>query len=203
MILKQIMKPFEMCDEGSHLAVLADVVYQGTRNTKYGPKEQLRFKWFVQQIGTDGKELSVISTYNYSLGQGANLVKAITAITGKVPTDGFDTESLIGANNRITVEHHPKADGRVFPDVIAILRPGKNDPKLSIPHWFKRAGGDNTPPATGAATAPAPKPPAPKPATAAVSSDTNQNDNLESCPDEATSFPADNSTAGKTCKHAA
>jgi hypothetical protein len=202
MILKNMIKPFEMCDEDSHLAVLADIVYLGTRNTKYGPKEQLRFKWFVQQTGTDGRELSVISTYNNSLGQGASLVKAITAITGKAPTDGFDTESLIGANNRITVEHHPKADGRVFPDVIAILRPGKNDPKLSIPAWFKRAEGDNTPPAAGAATTPAPEPQAPKPATAAVSSDTNQNDNPESRPDEATSFPAD-STAGNACKHAA
>lgn len=203
MILKNIIKPFEMCDEDSHLAVLADIVYLGTRNTKYGPREQLRFKWFVQQTGTDGKELSVISTYNYSLAQGASLVKAIMDISGKAPTDGFDTESLIGANNRLTVKLEKKPDGRVYPNVIAILRPGKNDPKLSIPHWFKRAGGDNTPPATGAATAPAPEPQAPKPATAAASSDTNQNDNLESRPDEATSFPADNSTTGTACEHAA
>jgi hypothetical protein len=195
MILKKIMKPFEMCDEDSHLAVLADIVYLGTRNTKYGPKEQLRFKWLVQQTGTDGKELSVISTYNNSLGQGASLVKAITDITGKPPTDGFDTESLIGANNRITVKHDKKPDGRVYPNVIAILRPGKSDPKLPIPEWFKRAGGDDTPPAAGAVTAPAPDPLAPKPAPAAVQLDTN--DNLESSPDEATSFPGDSSMAAK------
>jgi hypothetical protein len=195
MILKKILKPFEFPDEGSHLAVLADIVDLGVRNTKYGPKEQLRFKWLVQQTGKDGKELSVISTYNNSLGQSANLVQAITDITGMPPVDGFDTESLIGANNRLTVKHEKKPDGRVYPNVIAILRPGKNDPKLSIPHWFKRAGGDNSPPATGAATAPAPEPQAAKPG--AVSSDTNQNDNLESRPDDATSFPADSSTAGK------
>jgi hypothetical protein len=101
MILNKIMS--QPPDEGQHLAVLADISDLGTRNTNYGPKDQVRFKWLVQPTGKDGKELSVVSTYTKSLGQGANLVKAITDITGTPPTDGFDTESLI---RRRCPSHH-------------------------------------------------------------------------------------------------
>lgn len=49
MILKKIMS--EPPDEGQHLAVLADILDLGMRNTNFGPKDQLRMKWFVQQTG--------------------------------------------------------------------------------------------------------------------------------------------------------
>lgn len=196
-------------DEGQHLAVLADISDLGKRNTHFGPKDQLRFKWFVQQTGKDARELSVISTYTKSLGQGANLVKAISDITGAPPADGFDTDSLIGANARLIIKHKTTPDGRVYANVIAILRPGKNDPKLPVPAWFKRSGtDDNKQPAVGAATAPPTAPQAPKPAAAPSRPELGRNLQSPAEPpepaewqvsdyDEATSFPAENGVAGE------
>jgi len=195
MILNKIM--IEPPDEGQHLAVLVDIFDLGTRNTVYGPKDQLRCKWLVQQRGKDGKELSVVCTYTKSLGQKANLLKAITDITGTPPTDGFDTESLIGANARLIIKHKPTPDGRVYANVIAILRPGKKDPKLPIPAWFKRAGADDR---GGAAVADptAPVQPAPKPV-AVTQAPPEPPDTGEWNPadyDAATAFLPDNHASG-------
>jgi hypothetical protein len=156
MILKKINKEFEVPDPGEHLAVLADVVPLGVRNTNYGPKDQLRFKWFVQQTGTDGRQLGVIATYNNTLGDGASLVQVITDLTGNPPGDEFDTEALTGVNSRLTLKiQKKKKDGTKFAKVIAILPPRKGDPLLLVPQWYKRTGG-NTLPAAAVATATAP-----------------------------------------------
>lgn len=157
MILRKKKKNFEQPNEGSHLAVLADIGSLGEKVTPWGQQDQLRWRWFVQQIGKDGRQLSVIATYNNSLNENSNLVQVITDLTGTPPDDGFDTETLIGANARLTIKHHVTQNGSVFPKIVAILPPGKNEPVLQIPGWYKRtASGDKTPsPASDAATSPA------------------------------------------------
>ena len=67
MIIKKTTKKYELPDEGVYLAVLADVEDRGEQMTPWGVKEQIRLKWLLQQVGKDGKELSVIATYNKSL----------------------------------------------------------------------------------------------------------------------------------------
>jgi hypothetical protein len=124
--------------------------------TPWGLQDQVRCKWLLQQVGKDGKQLSVIATYNKSLNDNATLVQVITDILGKRPGDEFDTETLIGVNNRLTLKHKTKQDGTTFPKIVAILRPCKTDPVLQIPAWFKRTGVSNNTPVTAATTA-APK----------------------------------------------
>jgi hypothetical protein len=155
MIIKKTTKKYELPDEGVYLAVLADVEDRGEQMTPWGVKEQIRLKWLLQQVGKDGKELSVIATYNKSLDDRSKLVAAITDITGTPPGEQFEMETLIGAINHLTIKHQKKQDGSIFPKLVAMLRPAKGDPVLGIPAWFRRAGtNNNAPPSTAATTAP-------------------------------------------------
>ena len=156
MIIKKIRKEHERPEEGDYLAVLAYIEDLGKKNTLYGERDQVRFWWVLQQLGKDGKELVVISTYNKSLDEKANLTQAITDITGTPPGDEFDTESLIGINSRLTLKDKKKPDGHVYTDIVAILRPRKGDPVLPIPDWFK-SHWDNKNTALSAAARPAPR----------------------------------------------
>jgi hypothetical protein len=160
MIIKKMKKEFEVPDEGSYLAVVADVEHLPAQTTPWGVQKQVRVKWLLQQLGKDGKELSVIATFNESLDDRSKLFAAITDITGIAPGEQYDTENLIGLNCRLTIKPKKKLDGGLFPKVVAILRPAKGDPVLLIPAWFKRAGNNNMPPSAAATTAP-PKSPAP------------------------------------------
>jgi hypothetical protein len=209
MILKKIRKQFELPDEGSHLAVFADLEDLGKKMTPWGLQEQVRAKWLLQQVGEDGKNLSVIATYNKSLNENSNLVQMIADITGTPPGDEFDTETLIGANARLTLKHQKKKkDGTIFPKIVATLPPANGDPVLRIPDWFQRAGGNNNTPPTPAPTSAPPKaavrptPPKSKAVPTAPSVE-EQNKSLESPPeppepgdwdpseyDEATSLPS-------------
>jgi hypothetical protein len=148
-------KEFELPTEGSHLAVLADILDLGERPTAYGLKERLRFVWLVDQLGADGKQITVIATYTKSLDDRATLVRIITDITGKVPGEEFETENVIGANARVIIKHNQGKDGRVYANIVAILRPGKGEPVLKIPDWFERGDGGQK---VAAAPSPAPKP---------------------------------------------
>ena len=198
---------YEMAEEGSHLGVLVDIEDLGEKMTPWGLKRQVRFKWLLERKGKDGRELSVIATFNNSLNENSSLVETITSMTGARPSDEFDGESLIGTNNRLTLKHKTKKDGNIFPKIVAILRPAKTDPVLRVPPWFRRAGeGDPTPPAASLASSPNAGPqPTPKPSTRAVPSNGNRNDHQESPPDppnwdpsdydEATSFPTGNGAA--------
>lgn len=143
MILRKKHKQYEAAAEGEHLAVLGDV--EGLEKLTPWGKQQLRFKWFVPQAGKDGKQLSVIATYNNSIHENANLFQAIADITGAPPDDGFDTDSLIGANNRLTIKHDKKLDGSIFAKPIAILPRRENDPILRVPEWYKRVVNNNKP----------------------------------------------------------
>ena len=182
MIITKTKKQFELPGEGSHLAVLVDVEDRRAQVTPWGVRDQVRLKWLVKQVGTDGREISVIATYNKSLSDNASFVQAIKDITGRPPGDTFDTETLIGANNRLTLKHEPKKDGSLFPKILAILRPGQGDPVLLTPTWFRRAGdGSNTPPSAAARNAP-PKAAVhitPKSKPVAIAATAEQNDALK------------------------
>jgi hypothetical protein len=189
MIFKKITN-YELPEEGSHLAVLADNEDLGEKTTPWGLKKQVRFKWLLQQKGKDGRELSVIATFNNSLNENSSLVEAITSITGTPPGEEFDGDTMIGTNSRLTLKHKTKKDGNIFPKIVAILRPTKGDPVLRVPGWFKRAdSGGKNPPAAATPSEAAPQP-VPKPSTAA-SSDGNRNDHLESPPEPPDCDPSD------------
>jgi hypothetical protein len=79
----------------------------------------------------------------------------------------------------------------VYANVIAIMRPGKNDPKLQIPTWFKRASaGNDTPPPAAAAMATAAR--APKPADGAMAELPEPPEWSAADYDQATAFPTGN-----------
>jgi hypothetical protein len=196
MILRKKKKNFEQPKEGTHLAVLADVQDLGEKLTPWG-KQQVRFRWFVKQVGKDGKQLSVIATYNNSIDENANLFQAITDITGKPPDDGFDTENMIGINNRLDIKHHKTLAGNIFPKIVAYLPPAKDDPVLPIPAWYRRGTEGNHAPAAAAPRAPANT----KPVVSAPLAKRIDNPELPPEPhdldtgDDGTSFPGDDATS--------
>lgn len=197
MILRKKRKQYQPPDEGSHLGVLADIENLAEKVTPWGKQDQLRYRWFVQQVGKDGKPLSVIATYNNSLNENSNLVQVITDLTGTAPDDGFDTDTLIGINSRIVIKHHKTLAGNTFPKIVAYLPPAKGDPVLRIPAWYRRGTDGNPTPAAAAPRTPA----STKPVVAAPPSQQADDSNLPPEPDELdsgdddTSFPGDENAA--------
>jgi len=116
-------KEYERPDEGFHEAILTEVKDLGVVKTAYGEKDRVRFTWTVEQLGKDGKPLTISQWFNKSRHKKAELPKAIVAITGRYPENGFDLESISGAKARLLVEHNTSEDGKVFANVAKIFRP--------------------------------------------------------------------------------
>ena len=116
-------KEYERPDEGFHDAVLTEVKDLGVVKTAYGDKDRVRFTWTLEQLGKDGKPLTISQWFNKSRHKKAELPKAILAITGKYPPNGFDVETLCGAKASLLIEHNTSEDGKVFANVAKILRP--------------------------------------------------------------------------------
>ena len=88
MIITAKQKKFEIPTEGEHLAVLADVVDLGEVETDYGRKDQVQFRWLVEQKGKDGKPLAVRQRpHNKSMHEKASLRHDIKRILGADPGD--------------------------------------------------------------------------------------------------------------------
>ena len=144
MIITSKEKKFEIPNEGEHLAVLADIVDLGETETAYGLKDLVQFRWQVQQLGSDGKPLSVRQKpHNKSMYEKATLRKDIKRILGKDPGDSFDVETLLGVNSLLEIEHHTR-EGRTYANIVAIRRPTNGGPVLKIPEDFKRATGNKS-----------------------------------------------------------
>lgn len=164
-IIDSAPKPYELPDEGEHVAVLADVEDRGVRDTKYGSQFQVRLWFLVDQKNSNGKHIKVTRTYNKSLNETSSLRKDVKSILGNDPGYKYDIEKLIGLNVRLVIEHQTR-EGRTFAGVAAILKPAKGGKVLTIPNEFVRAQTKNTNGTTTNATAPTPLALTPAPTTA-------------------------------------
>jgi len=141
MIITAKQKKFEIPTEGEHLAVLADVVDLGEVETNYGRKDQVQFRWLVEQKGKDGKPLAVRQRpHNKSMHEKASLRHDIKRILGADPGDTFDVDTLLGVNANLTIEHYTR-DGNTYANITDIRRPVNGDGLLKIPDDFKRDDG--------------------------------------------------------------
>lgn len=115
-------KVFELVPEGQHQAVLT-VHDLGVKNTAFGPKEKILFRWTVAQRDKDGFRLSAAEFFNKVFGDKANLTKACKDLLGRDPSNepNFDLQSMDGMNRFIIVKHSTNDEGKVFANVVARL----------------------------------------------------------------------------------
>jgi hypothetical protein len=134
---------FEPIPAGVHQAVCYGVVDIGTqpsKNSKYGPKREMRILFELPHERGDfgeGKEnlpRGISVKYSQSLSQKANLRKALESWRGRAFTpqelEGFDPKVLIGVNAQLNLVHEDKGD-KTYVNVKAIMPLGKGQPKVA------------------------------------------------------------------------
>lgn len=127
---------FEPVSEGVHQAVLADIVDLGPVQTAFGIKDKVQFVWLSDEADETGRTKYLFKRYTKSLHEKASLRKDLKAILGKdIDGASFDVETLLGRNNSLVVQHSEGNDGKVYANIIGIMKPTT---KLPIPVDFQR-----------------------------------------------------------------
>jgi hypothetical protein len=134
-IAKENQNTFTPAPEGLHQAVCVDVVDKGMVEGKYGSRHTVQIRWQIDKLNpdNDNKSFLVVQSYTLSLGEKANLRKHLESWRGKKFTkeelDGFDVESLIGANCQLTITHNVH-NGNTYANVQSIVPLGKGMTKM-------------------------------------------------------------------------
>ena len=124
--------------EGSHSAVLVDVVDLGTvPSTHNGRTESKHMARLVWQIGENmpdnGRRFTVSRLYNQSLHKKATLRRDLESMRGRAFTDselrGFDLELLIGLPCLLNVVHVTR-DGTTYSNVSSVMQLPKGMTRL-------------------------------------------------------------------------
>jgi hypothetical protein len=127
---------FEPVSEGVHQAVLADIVDLGPIQTAFGVKDKVQFVWLTDEADETGRTKYLFKRYTKSLHEKASLRKDVKAILGKdIDGASFDVETLLGRNNSLVVQHSEGNDGKVYANIIGIMKPTT---RIAIPADFTR-----------------------------------------------------------------
>src|SRR5215469_10985808 len=121
LIIEQQTKEFELPDEGVHEAEIIEVKSLGVTKTKFGDKERVLIRYRIYQRGTDGEFLTVIETFNKTIGKGSRLADRIERLTGAPPGRKFDLTKLIGWKGTVVVVHS-ESDGRTYANISSVIR---------------------------------------------------------------------------------
>ena len=113
--------------EGITQAVCVDVIDLGLRETKWGNKRQVAFRFETPARDSEGQPIWVRTwPYNLSLSPKANLRKDLEKWRGRAFTshelEGFDLESVIGAPAVLNVAQNAGADGKVYSNINGLFR---------------------------------------------------------------------------------
>ncbi len=135
-VVNESTKTYQLPDEGSYLAVLADVIDLGPTATAFGVKDKVQIVWLLDAYDEEGNQFRVSSFYNKSLHEKATLRKDLKSILGTDVTGSFDMETLLGMNNQLVIQHN-ESDGKTYANIVAILKAPKGK-KLEIPAEFER-----------------------------------------------------------------
>lgn len=133
-------KTFQIPDEGSHQAVLAQVKDLGevegyNQFTKKMEKvHKVMFRWEVEQRDDEGRRRAVFERFRLSLHEKAKLKGRVKSILGKEPGPSIDVETLMGSNAMLTIEHKAgvKDPSKVYANVAACLRTPKGAKTIPV-----------------------------------------------------------------------
>lgn len=133
-------KTYEKPASGLYNAILADIVDLGIVSTVFNGQTKsypaVRFVWFVNANGKDGKQLQVSARYNVSnLHEKSNIYKALKMILNAPPAPNLDIDTLIGSVRQILVNTETKPDGKEYANIMGIL-PAPAGTVVPIPQDF-------------------------------------------------------------------
>ena len=122
LIVEQNTKQFELPDEGVHDAEIVEVQDRGLTKTKHGDKERVLIRYRTDQRGTDGEWLTVIETFNETIGKNSRLAERIERLTGAAPGRRYDLTKLIGWKGTIVADHSEPDGGRMPTSIPSSVR---------------------------------------------------------------------------------
>jgi hypothetical protein len=136
-VVNEKQSNFELPEEGSYLAVVADVIDLGQVATNFGIKPRVQIVWLLDAYSEEtGEQLRLSAFYNASLDPKANLRKDIRSIIGKDVEGTYDLEELLGVNSQLVIQHN-STDKKTYANIVAILKAPKGK-FLEIPADFER-----------------------------------------------------------------
>jgi hypothetical protein len=130
-------RQYELPDEGPHVAVVADVIDLGERETFFGKKEQVRVIFLVEQLDSQGNHIELMRNYTRSAHEKSSLRKVAKMLLGYDPGHTFDAEALLGLNTGVMVVHE-EGDERTFAKIDGFYKLRKGDTLLAIPQGYIR-----------------------------------------------------------------
>ncbi len=137
-------KTYTPAPAGTHQAVCVDVIDKGVLEVTYAGKTKKQHKvslaWQIEELRDDGKRFLVYKRYTLSLNEKATLRHDLESWRGRPFTDaeleGFDVETVIGANCLISVQHKQVQD-RTYANVTAVMALPKGMPKLQVVDYVR------------------------------------------------------------------
>lgn len=132
---------FTPAPEGLHQAICVDVIDLGMKDTLYGIKHKVRFRWQLEDRDESGHRFFVQQDYTLSLHEQSNLRKHLESWRGRQFTDaeldGFDLETTIGANCQIQIVHNETSKGGIWANVQTIVPASKNMAKMQMESYTR------------------------------------------------------------------
>jgi hypothetical protein len=104
---------YQLPPEGTYTATLIAVTDEGVRQNPFKPgKDQHRIKLVFRLTLPDGSTVELYVWVTLSVHEKATLYEIVHALTGGIPADDVDVESLIGLACVLDVEHYTNRTGQ-------------------------------------------------------------------------------------------
>jgi hypothetical protein len=139
--------------EGQQHAVCCDVVDLGMVTLKgyeeKGPAHRIEIRWQTEaRDPQEDKRFMVRRNYKVSLHEKAALRQMLESWLDMAFTDaeaegGFDVETLVGRNAKLTIKHKIIPDGRVFANVYKVAEPDGKKTKLTVENYTREGSTPN------------------------------------------------------------
>lgn len=133
---------FTKIETGSYSAVCAEVIDLGLieednfDKTAKVKNHKIAIVWELDELRDDGKRFVMSNQYKLSLHEKSSLRKTLDAWRGVNFTEeqlqGFDVETVIGANCILTIVATKKKDGSEGRKIGAVSKPMKGNVKLTV-----------------------------------------------------------------------
>ncbi len=126
-------KEYETAPQGLHNAVCVDVVDLGIVDTPFGPADQIKIAWQLEEESKKGYRFVVSKRFTPSKSPKSNLRKMLEAWRlrpfTKEEMNEFDIEKLIGVNCQITIGHKI-TDDATYANILAVTAAARGAIKL-------------------------------------------------------------------------
>lgn len=146
-VAKDKKKEYSAAPEGLWPAVCVDVVDLGVEDSQWGEKHKIQLRWILdeKEAGSDpktNKPFMVSRKLTLSLADKSHLRPLLEAWRGRKfsreELEGFDVETVLGANCQVQIIHNVGGEGDVYANVQAVVPAAKGGTKLRIPSDYVR-----------------------------------------------------------------